>query len=167
MRFKELFKEGKNIGYLYHFTSIKNALLIVKQNKLLPGNTGIISFSRSKSLIHYPTDFSKQISFIIDGNKLSNNYRLTPYSYHYLDQNVVNKTDEMEERLDTGKMINDIKKYIIKIIIYKNLYYSSIVNNVKNNIIYSKLLGKSIDYEVNIEDIVSFFKINKIETEIM
>ena len=131
--------EGKQVGILYHNTHIKNAIQIIKTNKIktfldtkhiftdyrnkpedfifmmghpvhknyLEGKTkAFISFTRNKNYRRVENN----IQFILDGDKLSENYKISPYS-HFGGRSY----DEMEERI--YKDINNLNKYLIKVIL--------------------------------------------------
>jgi len=106
---KQPINEGKQRGLLYHFTPFKGILGILKSNVLkvgddsnfeTGGNTGNVSLTRNKDL-HY---FSYKIT--LDGDKLSNNYKITPYQYDI-------EAGEAEESVNRD--IKNISKYIISI----------------------------------------------------
>jgi hypothetical protein len=134
-----LLKEGKQTGMLYHNTSIKKATQIIKTNKLKTNlDTGhiltnyrnkpedflfimgqpvhrdyingkikeFISFTRNKNYRRVEDN----VQFVLDGDKLSENYKISPYS-HFGGRSY----DEMEERI--YKDIDDLQKYIIKVVI--------------------------------------------------
>jgi hypothetical protein len=104
-----LLNEGKQVGILYHYT--ENWLLqqIIESNTLLAP----VSFTRSKDK---ETVFwiGAECSLVIDGDKLSNNYKIKPYQSYDEEGNYF---DEMEERVD--KNIIDLNKYLIKVILFK------------------------------------------------
>ena len=113
-----LLLEGKNIGKLYHILDYEKLLFVLKTNTLqsYKAGGGNISFTRNKSMNGYlgdnPTSF---IKLEIDGNKLSNNYKIRPYSYtnafgeHF---------EEYEEQVRSNK-IDNIFNYVDKVIIIK------------------------------------------------
>ena len=133
--------EGKQVGTLYHYTDIKHNGVqvlynIIKQNTLIPPEwSGKVSLTRSKN-----QDFVKaqeKSVIVLDGDKLSNNYKITPYhdmGWNYdiqdiepEDRDKIDKIppierfqrnfleDEMEEEIKGP--IKNLSKYIIKIII--------------------------------------------------
>ena len=70
----DILKEAKQVGILYHYT--ENWLLkqIIETNTLLAP----VSFTRRQS--NWVRDFTNGESIIvIDGNRLSNNYKIKPY----------------------------------------------------------------------------------------
>jgi hypothetical protein len=135
----DILNEGKQVGILYHYT--ENWLLqqIIETNTLLAP----VSFTRRQS--NWVRDFTNGESIIvIDGNKLSNNYKIRPYQdinpflANYDDEIPAfagGKNEEYEERVD--KNITNLNKYIIKVII--------LISNPK---IESLLKEKNIPYEI-------------------
>jgi hypothetical protein len=117
----DILNEGKQVGILYHYT--ENWLLqqIIESNTLLAP----VSFTRRQS--NWVRDFTNGESIIvIDGDKLSNNYKIRPYQDispfldNYDDEFPSfkgGKNEEYEERVD--KNITNLNKYIIKIILLK------------------------------------------------
>jgi hypothetical protein len=109
IKLADILNEGKQVGILYHYT--ENWLLqqIIESNTLLSP----VSFTRSKDKT---TVFwiGAECALVIDGNKLSNNYKIRPYQSRDEEDNYF---DEMEERVD--KNITDLNKYLIKVIFFK------------------------------------------------
>ncbi len=77
--------EAKQVGIIYHFTSIENFHNIVKDNFVFNTSTCIninkptISFSR-KSNGDFRSITDRMVRFSIDGNKLSEKYKLLPFA---------------------------------------------------------------------------------------
>lgn len=101
--------EAKQVGTLYHFTPFKGMLGILKTNILkigddsnfeTGGNVGNVSLTRDKDLNY----FSYRIT--LDGDKLSNNYKITPYQYGV-------EAGEAEESVNRD--IKNISNYILNI----------------------------------------------------
>ena len=141
--------EAKQTGVLYHYTSKEGLKNILKSNKLLASEENymghelhFVSFTRNKNFhkrgntFHVRTD----VRIAIDGNKLSNRYKISPFAYRagwdytenweydWLDdepddvvRNFLTGTgeyDEQEERIWFKKpnmFIGNIKDYIISI----------------------------------------------------
>jgi len=109
----ELLKEAKQVGTLCHSTSGANLISILKSNTLKVnypvfrfGSGGIqkqISFTRDKN--YRPGEYTLEV----DGNKLSENYKLSPYD----EPGNFGRRLEKEEVIT--KDIADISKYIITI----------------------------------------------------
>jgi hypothetical protein len=63
----------------YHFTSIIRLLDIIKCDCLKSINTGYISLTRDK-LLYNKTDYlSTEVRLVLDIEKISNKYKITPY----------------------------------------------------------------------------------------
>jgi hypothetical protein len=82
-----ILREGKQVGDIYHYTSINGDAIIniLKSGKLRPSparmeKKGYISFSRDRSLNYTLGSSKTQVRITIDGDKLSNKYKITPYS---------------------------------------------------------------------------------------
>ena len=80
--------EGKQVGNLYHFTSILNIFNILKTQRLNPNTENQISTTRSLSLnVAFFQDESDtpQCRLMFDGNKISTKYKIQPFK-HYPDE---------------------------------------------------------------------------------
>jgi hypothetical protein len=76
--------EGKQIGEIYHFTSLDSTPDILESGKLEPSpdrseKLGFISFTRNRALSTLG-GFKSQVRITIDGDKLSNKYQILPYA---------------------------------------------------------------------------------------
>jgi hypothetical protein len=121
-------KEGKQVGTLYHFTDIDSATGIVETNMILSllsrkDNRDFgISFTRNKNFNW------AQVAIVIDGDKLSNNYKIEPFNYFSKSNNLLaDKFDEYEEKA-RYKSIKGFNKYIIAIVVDISLDYADIIN---------------------------------------
>ena len=129
-----LLSEGKQVGPLYHFTNYDSAIGIVnKAFKLkvaltpkevsidqLPDYAKYISFTRNKTL-DSPT-ISREVRFTIDGNALSNRYRVEPYADIKAGFGRTRPgKDEAEERVNVAKREGfvDIAPFLVSIDIVK------------------------------------------------
>lgn len=140
--------EGKQVGTLYHFTSLKNLVSIIENNTLIASNTTdfidkklklqCISFTRTPNKNQFAISQDSEALIVLDGDKLSNNYKITPYhdpnQYYFSDE----EYDEMEERI--CKNIVNLNKYVIKVILYKT-----------NPELESLLKEKNISYQIKIK----------------
>lgn len=122
---KELKKEGKQVGDVYHVCSPQSMLYNLKHNSLTPHTFSVsldqgdgISLTRNKNFLVNTTLFSPAVFRItLDGDRISDNYKVRPYDfYSEIDMTtrvLAKKTklfDEMEEVV-LGK-INNLDKYI-------------------------------------------------------
>jgi len=116
----DILKEAKQVGILYHFTDIEGLLGILKTNELWASETNAdhVSLTRNKQGWHVGTlDNAFRIS--LDGNKISNKYKIRPYSWWGNDRGTGDT--ESEEAVLTDKITN-IRDYIIDINANKHLY---------------------------------------------
>jgi len=107
--------EGKNIGPLYHFTNYRGLMGIIANDfKLTSSIQPYVSFTRNKWFKSY--SIPMQVRITIDGNSLSNRYRLQSYADVRAGYGR-GKEDESEERVSLLKypMGVDISKSLIKI----------------------------------------------------
>ena len=146
-------EEAKQAGVLYHWTSLKNLEDIIKTNIIRPTYSEFddedngVSLTRSKNKHQFGIAEAADCVIVLDGDKLSNNYKIKPYNdlevAQYDDFGIF---DEMEERL-LGS-IKNLNKYVIKIILYKS-----------DPKIESLLKEKNIPYELNLnESLYKWFK---------
>ena len=140
--------EAKQVGVIYHYTDKKGLAGILKSNSIKSndehylGNViNYISFTRNKNFHKKGMSFGVKLEYriAIDGNKLSNRYKIKPFAYipgwdytdsweyDWLDDepesvrrnffNATGEYDEQEERITFKKpsKIGNIKSYIIKV----------------------------------------------------
>ena len=159
----DILNEGKQAGILYHWTKLKNLSNIINTNSILPGHSGhgeydYVSLTRSKDKNQFGIAENSDCVIVLDGNKLSNNYKIRPYhdmetaeygelTYYNDDGNAIGIVDddgnvirygafdEMEERV--FGVIRNLNKYLIKVILYKS-----------NPNVESLLKEKNIPYEI-------------------
>ena len=118
-------EEGKQVGLLYHFTSTNSLDKILKDNKI---NGSFMYEVGDKELYGVSTTRNKNLNYdlqrnnvriTLDGNKLSNNYKITPRDYFERQYNIPDNPqtiDEDEEVILTPKgYINNIKNYILAV----------------------------------------------------
>lgn len=155
MKFKQLF-EASQRGKLYHFTSYIKCYNICLDDIMLTGeidwadkmskekynkvNPNRISFTRNKNFdLHPRSNIDVDVRIEIDGNKLSENKKIIPFSYYgtysldsksgeslrkviYSNEKNILMYDESEEYVPTGS-IRNIHNYILSIKI--NDYYKA------------------------------------------
>jgi len=76
--------EGRQVGEIYHFTSLDFIYDILKSGKLEPSpnrleKLGFVSFTRNRALSTMG-GFKSQVRIVIDGDKLSDKYQILPYA---------------------------------------------------------------------------------------
>lgn len=109
--FKEFLIEAKQVGTLYHLTNLDGMEYILRDNKLRRGQYEGISFTRNKMLNSYVgSPVNLFFKLIIDGDKLSEKYKLEPYKYHANDRSI-DFRKEAEELVRVNE-ISNISKYI-------------------------------------------------------
>jgi len=127
--FKDYITERKQVGTLYHYSSFIGGLAIIKENWLAPGgNTFMplesdsISFTRNKNFhITNKDDFhdiNLVIRFKINGDKLTDKYKVKPYS----DTSWVQNPKEKESEEVVKGSIKPFLKYVTNIDININRY---------------------------------------------
>lgn len=111
--------EARQRGPLYHILSV-DSLKYVINNNAISGHHYIntISTTRNKMMNFYTGDRPGAFFKLeLDGDKLSNDYKIRPYVFVSGGTNV--RLDEWEEQVKT-KEIKNASKYITKVIIIKN-----------------------------------------------
>ena len=113
---REALKEAKQVGTIYHFTDYRAAMNIIKDKYVLKNystypNDTYVSFTRNRDL-KSPT-ISRNVRFTIDGDALSNRYKVEPFAD--VKAGFGRKSsDEAEERINVapinGKL--DFSKYV-------------------------------------------------------
>ena len=115
-------KSGKQVGILYHYTNFYHLLSILNGNILKSGIVGRdnISFTRDKNFLSSERLIEgTQCCLVIDGDKLSNDYKIKPYSdQQFLKGNEEGYSLESEEIVKED--ISPIIPYIIEIRIFKD-----------------------------------------------
>lgn len=113
--YKELINESKQIGLLYHILNF-NKLIFVANNNILQGRDFYkLSFTRNKMLNYYVGEGAATFcKFEIDGNKLSNKYKIEPFQYQTHNGKPLK---EFEETVDGP--IKNFFNYVNKLIFIK------------------------------------------------
>lgn len=126
--------EGKQVGILYHYTGLENLKSILSGGCVLKAgrrsHEEYISFTRLGAFLPKHLSHFGICRFVIDGNKLSNKFKITPDSKHrkftYDSDGIINGNEwknkpfeklQGEERY-YGNSLN-IKPFILKIQILK------------------------------------------------
>ena len=116
-RFKEYIVERKQVGELYHITSMQNLPSILRTNKL-KSHYDYVSFTRDKNLINDMNNDFGTILITLDGEKLSDKYKIQPFDY-FSRRKTRGGYGEREERI-MKKEIPNIAKYIKSIEVNKD-----------------------------------------------
>ena len=172
-----MLNEGKQVGTLYHYTSAAGLKSILQSNRInaseeyyLGNDLYYISFTRNKNFYNKGFKFGVKTEYRItlDGDKLSNRYKITPFAYkpgwNYEDnweynwledepESVVkdffNNTgdyDEQEERISFKGPeggIDNIKNYILAVDKVEDL------KEGKENNDYKKYIPELTKYMIN------------------
>jgi len=139
--------EAKQVGLLYHCTTVYALEKILKSNKMIAYQDRGIAFSSNKMefFANYP------VQLVVDGDKLSENYKVTRLQGAYHEVNVVGKgrkplyltgkkdeDNEAYEQMtsdDNPHVIYNIKNYIVGFMINKkfceNDDFEQITNTIK------------------------------------
>lgn len=108
-----LIKEAKQVGLLYHIFDIEGLLNILKTKSLKGYNYRYISTTRNKNFNDYlgsrPSSYFK---IELDGDKLSNKYKIEPYAY----TSGTNITFEEYEEVIRTNEVKNIFQYVTKFI---------------------------------------------------
>lgn len=149
IKLNNIINEAKQVGLLYHYTSKNGLRGILKSNSIssseeiyMNHNLYYISFTRNKNFHKKGSNWNVKTDYkiTIDGNKLSNKYKIHPFAYRpgwdYTDNweydwledepedvvrnffNATGKYDEQEERVwfkQPNQSITNIKNYILSI----------------------------------------------------
>jgi hypothetical protein len=126
--------EAKQVGIVYHFTGLDSFISILKTNKLKPHFAGIsmskglwgVSVTRNKNIHIEDENFAEDIDssasvrINLDGNKLSERYKIRPFfDTIFYNGKRRNTHSEFEELIITGSIgLEDVNKYIISVSIF-------------------------------------------------
>jgi hypothetical protein len=130
--------ERKQVGTLYHFTDPVSIFHILNSGKLISDRSGYISFTRDKNFYKMTTTlaFHPVVALIIDGDKLSDKYKITPYDYYYDKHKASGRStggfdSESEERIKVGNVATaiDLNPFVKGILLTPSEYYYKGVHN--------------------------------------
>lgn len=118
LKYSEFLNEGKNIADLYHFTTIQ-ALVDILLSDTLHGPT---SLTRNKNFYKETKIIPKEVCIQLNGSKLSNNYKLVPYSYlhdPFVKSMTKGKMTSFENQYEeqTTKDIKNLSRYVRQILV--------------------------------------------------
>ena len=105
-------------GRLFHTTSLQGAFDVLRQNQLGHTGTRKVSLSRSASFWFNPT--SSPVRFIIDGNLLSQRYKLTPYDWY---QTPKGRKRTYEYEIAVKGAIRNFRKYLLGIEVRPDYFF--------------------------------------------
>lgn len=112
---------AKQVGIIYHYTNLCRLIGILNDNTIegsysVIGDCSNVSFTRNQNFHNIDHDIlGLSCRLVIDGNKLSNNYKIKPYhdTHNIKDEDFGTEQMEQEERVNGD--IFPIKPYIISI----------------------------------------------------
>lgn len=142
-RYKSLFHEAKQVGVLYHFTKPAWLYQILLDNTLY----GTFNFKTKQKTISFTRQFDLGLAFAriaVDGNKLSEKYKIEPYH----DPNIgirSNGKKEFEEMIRADQ-IKNFSNYIIQIDISKRQFLTTDISTTED------LLKREYNFPINLVD---------------
>jgi hypothetical protein len=117
----KVLNEGKQVGTLYHFTSLDGSKGILETNTIVSDEYDFISLTRDKNYYKIADQIEGGlIRLTIDGDKLSNNYKIYPYDEGERKKTYRGSYFESEERVKGN--IKNAKNYIVKIDVILDFY---------------------------------------------
>ena len=98
--------EAKQVGDIYHFTSLQGLYGVLKDGFIKPNSEGQISTTRNKnvdmsSFFEY-SGGQVTVMLTLDGNKISNQYKVKPFRYDPTSLPVYQDKFEFEEQIITN-----------------------------------------------------------------
>jgi len=110
--------------------------LILDSQKLISDRNGFISFTRNKNFYKDAhLAFIPVVALVIDGDKLSDRYTITPYDYYYdkhkISSRKPNGSSESEERIKIGDTqgVIDIKSLVKGILVAPSEHYYKAIHD--------------------------------------
>lgn len=170
---KRLIKKNgaKQVGLIYHYTDLIALMDILNNNELKSGRGGYISFTRNQNFTKIDRALGTvflECRLVIDGNLLSENYKIRPYHDSNFIDNESFGTEDMEQEERVKGNISPIKPYIISIDLLKsddhldsnllNWHIKQFIENlghdhndyVKSWEVIANLIAKNYNFEVNL-----------------
>ena len=155
--------EGKQVGVLYHYTTLLSLLKIVASNTLGRGEKyDTVSVTRNKNFHKKNSIVPTEGVFVLDGNKLSNKYKIEPFAYTsktagfgYEKGKYWAIQDQQEEIINTP-VIQPLKQYVKEIVLFE-LDIDSLIFDEDFLQEASLILGIQWD-NIGMKDIISFIQ---------
>jgi hypothetical protein len=116
----EKINESKSVGTLYHYTSLENAINIIKSGQLKSSiadqGKESISFTRNKDFHKRKTvnGVSSEVRLVVDGDKLSTRYKISPHAQIGFEKNTPNFEAE-EVIISKSPFQIPIENYIVSV----------------------------------------------------
>lgn len=129
--------ESKQVGIIYHFTNTVRLWHILHSDSLkcsLPNDNAkekdfYISFTRDKNFHKQlrSNGTTNNVRIAIDGNKLSNKYKINPFNYYkktyFKDPYDYESEERIKNKVYDEFEIKNLDKYVISYDILKNEYF--------------------------------------------
>lgn len=140
---KRYITEAKQVGIIYHVCDLRRMKFIAWHDNLQNGevdfnkvsNSDTIPFTRDKRLLVDDSQDDFLFQIVIDGDKLSENYKIEPYSRlrnHQYYTRIKPSTHSYEECI--AGIITDFSKYIKSVnFLYSKNFYKTINNTLEYN----------------------------------
>lgn len=157
-----MLKQSKQVGILYHYTFLNTLLDILNSNVLVGRKNGYqydaVCFTRDAALHAKPRTIvgsSRTVRLVIDGNKLSQHYKIIPRNdTQYTKDNTIKHISGQAQQACITSKITDITKYIIRIDIdeERSINYLLVNRFISNNtMIYNQYIDKIKEYNIPIK----------------
>jgi hypothetical protein len=148
----DILREAKQVGPLYHFTSIESIYNILKDEFIRPNSEKVVSTTRNKNQdpSYFLNDYYSKMILVrikLDGNKISNNYKIKPYLW--AEEPIKSRPPaylfkyEFEEQILTNGKNFPLLPYVEQIDIFTKGNNDSIISDVENI-----LIEKNIPYNI-------------------
>ena len=132
MKLIQFLKEAKQVGILYHYTTLPAAFTILRDNRLV-GKGSFVSFTRSQNYhkTMFATPKPPYVRLAFDGDKISNNFKTEPVagSLARIPGHYRPETDESEEIIRAHSI--PINSFLIGIDINEDLIENNVLSFVR------------------------------------
>lgn len=170
--FESFLYEAKQVGTVYHYTTILALLKILDDDVLGDKSLGKyarVSLTRDKNFQKRTRIIPAECRITIDGNKLSNRYKVQPYQWNasHFSGKAATKGGEIEDQMEEEVQgyITGITNYIQKIDLFE-LELDPLPFDEDFTEEASKILDKPSD-EIIQQDIVDFVKRHVKDTKVI
>jgi hypothetical protein len=125
-KFNDFVNEGKQVGIVYHYTTILSLLKILDTDILGDQSLGkyaTVSLTRDKNFHERTKIIPTECRIVIDGTGLSNRYKIEPYQWNaaHFQGKPATKSGEIEDQMEeeVKGYIKGISKWIESIDIFE------------------------------------------------
>ena len=172
IRLVDLLKEAKQVGTVYHYTTILSLLKILDDDVLGDKSLGKysrVSLTRDKNFQKRTKIIPAECRITINGDKLSNRYKIQPYQWNaaHFSGKAATKGGEIEDQMEEEVQgyITGISDYIQKIELF-GLDLDPLPFDEDFTKEASKILDKPSD-EITQQDIVDYVKKHIKDTKVI